>query len=382
VLVVGEDGDISGVEDIYLYPGNFIAFDKEWNSPEDLFDFLGDARLWVWDVEEDDFVQLTPENWTKYVDIEDLYETPGDGMLVKYRDADSVVIDDTTVGEGDEGDVEITVVNPGAACYYAVFTSPVLKNGTWTVIETGVLASSTESQSITFEKGAARQAFFRVATSTMFIDENGQSLGAISYSANVGGYYTVALPEQVQVFVCNQFQQKVNTVEALFEALPDNSNVYFMDGRNASRHPVTGIFSNNKREVPMGEPFLVSAFEAMDLVFSGTLSSGDYTPYKSVEMDKEELFCSPLPITGSTEGMGISKEPLMSVKVMEEDINGKWNLRTKSVHPVTENWQGNAAPDVQLGEAFLLFYPKALTFKQTLTLPSNNVAPVVSATSN
>lgn len=69
-------GSLSG---IYLTEGNDLAFEWAWNNTFEMFDFLGDADLHVWDSISENWVAIDENNYLDRLRIED---TADGGMLI------------------------------------------------------------------------------------------------------------------------------------------------------------------------------------------------------------------------------------------------------------------------------------------------------------
>ena len=109
---------------------------------------------------------------------------------------------------------------------------------------------------------------------------------------------------------------------------------------------------------------------ATDIVISGTLSEGS-SLFEALE-SATKVLCSPLPIEGLTEAMGLPKDFDIMVTQLDENAIA----RIKYVSPRVNDWVPSA-PDIRLGEGFLLTYPDGLNLLQTLVLPTDSVVPEV-----
>lgn len=83
LLQLNSDADYSLLAAIYLTEGNALAFEQNWLSEDELFDFLGTTELYAYDASRSDsWVAMNESNYLDWLMITD---TADDGMLVRIK---------------------------------------------------------------------------------------------------------------------------------------------------------------------------------------------------------------------------------------------------------------------------------------------------------
>jgi len=372
ILRVGPDADISALDTIYLSGRNSLVIDRPWQDENELFDYLGDTVLKVFD--GDDWVIVTPENRHNYISVTGENQIQLVVSLGSPVSEPAKITSITVSGNTVTLDAELWSVGLDARTgrsapderiykggYYAIFSATELsEDAVWTFTgDKGELAfNGTFSTNITKNGDAL---FYRVATSDKPFDADGvpHADANVAYSWNISAYYTLNVRAGQSMFFANQLQQADTRASALFASLPAGIatviNLFRDDGTRVEiSRDATGGWTNGNEPIPMGRGFHMLAQGAdISVVVSGVLQSGNYEkpiPFK----DKNSMFCSILPLAGPTASLGLLTTPGTEiVKRLDSGVNEE---HTAGGVPARITWSKGADPVINIGEHFNLYY--------------------------